>query len=223
MAKWLDPAAEAALVQGLRARDQGAAAEFVRLCISEFVGIARQSGRNDLDAYAVANEALERGMRAIGSFTPRPGATLRSWLFRILINCIRSAARKEKRLRAHEVTGIEFGEGDVDPDAEVIDGDPAVTPTGMPTPVAESRVPVPTTLGAVGAALLKCMSPRERAVMTLQAAGFSDAEIGKELKIKRGAVRVARLRARERAPETLKEIAPTLDETIQRRFRKLLN
>jgi RNA polymerase sigma factor (sigma-70 family) len=222
LAKWLEPAAEAALVQGLRDRDQDAAAELVRLCLPEFLGVARQS-LQDADAYAVVNEALERGMRAIASFVPRPGATLRSWLFRILINCIRSAARKEKRLRAHEVTGIEFSEDATDPDAEPIDGDPMVPPTGLPTPVAESRAPTPAALGAVGSALLDCMSPRERAVMTLQATGMSDADIAAELRIKPGAVRVARLRARERGAETLKDIAPTLDETIQRRFRKLFH
>jgi RNA polymerase sigma factor (sigma-70 family) len=222
LAKWLDPAAEAALVQRLRDRDQDAAAELVRLCLPEFLGTARQSLK-DPDAYAVSNEALERGMRAIGSFTPRPGATLRSWLFRILINCIRSAARKEKRLRAHEVAGIDLDQGDIDPEAEPIEGDPVVASAAVPTPVAESRVPAPAALSAVTSALVGCMSSRERAVMTLQAAGKSDAEIAAELKIKPGAVRVARLRARERAAEAIKNIAPTLDEVIQRRFRKLLN
>jgi RNA polymerase sigma factor (sigma-70 family) len=170
----------------------------------------------------VANEALERAVRAIDSFGPRPGATLRSWLFRILFNCIKSAARKEKRLRAHEILGVEFAEGTVDPDAEPVEGDPVGVSTPVPTPITEERVPAPS-LVAVTSALLDCMSPRERDVMTRQGHGMSDEQIAADLSIKVGAVRVARLRARERATEALKDIAPTLDEAIQRRFRKLLN
>jgi DNA-directed RNA polymerase specialized sigma24 family protein len=66
-------------------------------------------------AYAVANEAIAQAVLAIDSFAPRPRATLRPWLYRILMNCIRAGARKEKRLRAHEVNGVEFvGESDRD-------------------------------------------------------------------------------------------------------------
>lgn len=222
MAKWLDAAAEAALVQGLRDRDPDAAADLVRLCLPELLGTARQSGLHDQDAYAVANEALERAVRAIDSFRPRPGATVRSWLFRILFNCIKSAARKEKRLRAHEVTGIEFGESAVDQDTEAVECDPVVAPA-VPTPITEEHVPAPIALAVVTSVLLDCMSPRERDVMTRQGHGMSDEQIAADLGIRLGAVRAARLRARKRAAEALKDIAPTLDETIQRRFRKLLN
>jgi RNA polymerase sigma factor (sigma-70 family) len=222
LARWLDAAAEAALVQGLRDRNQDAAAELVQLCLPELLGTARQSGLQDQDAYAVALETLERSMRAIGSFTPRPGATLRSWLFRILFNCIKSAARKEKRLRAHEITGMEFGDGEVDPDTELSEGELAAAPAG-PTPVAESRLSAPAALGAVTTALLDRMTPRERDVMIRQGDGMSDDQIAADLGVKVGAVRTARARARKHATDALKEIAQTLDETIQRRFRKLLN
>lgn len=223
MAKWLDAAAEAALVQGLRDRDQNAAADLVRLCLPELVGTARQNGLQGEDAFAVANETLERAVRAITSFKPRPGATLRSWLYRILFNCIKSAARKEKRLRTHEVTGIEFAEGIADPDDELAEGDSVFASAAVPTPAAEERVAAPTGLAAVTSALLSRMTPRERDVMIRQGQGMSDEQIADDLGMKIGAVRTARTRARKHATEALKDIAPTLDETIQRRFWKLLN
>jgi RNA polymerase sigma factor (sigma-70 family) len=223
LAKWLDAAAEAALVQGLRDRDPEAAASLVRLCLAELQGTARGWGLQDQDAYAVANETLARAVLAIGSFAPRPGATLRSWLFRILMNCIRTAARRENRLRAHEVNGIEFVEEDLDRDIDSIDVGVLDIRTPVPAPFAEEGRPLTSPVALVTSALLEHMSRREREVMIRTADGLSDQEIAADLGIKVGAVRAARLRARTRAADALQEIAPTLDETIHRRFRRLLS
>lgn len=223
MAKWLDAAAEAALVQGLRDRDPEAAASLVRICLAELQGTARGCGLQDQDAYAVANEALARAVLAIGSFAPRPGATLRSWLYRIMMNCIRAGARKENRLRAHEVNGVEFVEEEFDRDADSMDGDVPNACTPVPAPLTEEAAPLASPVAVVTSVLLERMSPRERAVMTRTADGMSDQQIASDLRIKVGAVRAARLRARTRAADALQEIAPTLDETIHRRLRKLLS
>jgi hypothetical protein len=110
-------------------------------------------------------------------------------------NCIRTWAPKEKRLRGHEVGGVEFAEGSVDPDAEAVDCDPPAVPKAIAAPIAEDGVPAASPLAVVTTTLLVCMSPREREVMIRTAARWSDNEIAADLGIRPSCRRSRRRRA----------------------------
>jgi RNA polymerase sigma factor (sigma-70 family) len=184
-------------------------------------GMARACGLQEQDAYILGVETLDKAIRAIGSFTLRPGATLRSWVYRILMNRIRDFARRRKRQLQHEVSSEEF----VEPEAEPADGDALVARRATAgAPLSEEGAPFASPAAAtLATAILERMSPREREVMTQTANGASDKEIASDLRIGLGAVRVARLRARARAAAALQDSAPTLDETIHRTLRRLLS
>jgi RNA polymerase sigma factor (sigma-70 family) len=203
----------------------------VRRFLPELKGTALACGLQEQDAYILGNETLEKAIRAIGSYNPRPGATLRSWVYRILINGIRDFARRRKGQLQHEVSREEFvePEADVQPDADA-DPQPADgaapllrRPAAEVAPLAEDVAPSASAAATLATAILDRLSPRERDVMIRTANGASDQEIAAELRIGLSAVRVARLRARARAVDALRDIAPTLDETIHRALRRLLS
>jgi len=183
-------------------------------------GTGLACGLQDQDAYILAIQALSKAIQAIDSYQPRPGATLRSWVFRILMNGIRDFARGRKRQLENEVSLQECLDAS-EPRAGIDDEPPSGSrgiAQGLTIEEGPAASPTDTVLGVA----LDRMSPRERDVMIRTAEGVSDADIATELGITRSAVRVARARARSRALDALTEILPTLDEAIHRRLRKLL-
>lgn len=225
MANWLDDSAEAELVQGLRDRSPAAAETLERLFLARLKGVAQATwGLQEADAYSVALETLMKVVRGIDSFTERPGAKFRSWVLRIMLNCLKDFVRRRKQQREREVSGdalaeIEGAEEPEDAGERVVARRATlVLPTASDEPQAVASPAM-----VVATAVLERLTPRERDVMLLTRDRLSDADIADRLQISLVAVRVTRSRARSHAQEALAEIAPTLDERIQRKFRKLLS
>lgn len=223
MASWLDESTEVALVKGLRDRAPTAAEALVRLFLAKLIGIAHAWDLQDADAQSVAFEALMKVVRGIDSFATQPGASFRSWVFRIMLNCLKDFVKRRKRLREHEVGTDTLASGEsIDEAGEILDGTTRQHIIAA-SPSHEEPVSASPLMTAVASTLLESMSPRERAVITRTADGMSDPDIAAELRISRTAVRAARSRARSRAGTALAQITPTLDETIYRKLRKLLD
>jgi RNA polymerase sigma-70 factor (ECF subfamily) len=97
----LEPAAaqadtEMSLLLSLRAGDERAFLTLVRAHHGALVRVARgYVGRNEL-AEEVAQEAWQGFLESLPRFEPRT-ATVKTWLFRILVNCARARGRKERR------------------------------------------------------------------------------------------------------------------------------
>ena len=225
MTNWLDDSTEVELVQGLSDRRPEAAETLVRLFLTPLKGFARAAwDLQDADAYSVALEALTKVIRGIDSFTERPGAKFRSWVWVIMLNCLKDFVRRLKRQREHEVSGDALVE--IENVEELEEADELFVrrraTVASPTASDEPRA-VASPAKVVVTAVMERLTPREQDVMILTGDSLSDIEIAERLQIGLGAVRVARSRARSHAQEALAAIAPTLDEGIQLKFRKLLS
>jgi DNA-directed RNA polymerase specialized sigma24 family protein len=133
-------------------------------------------------------------------------------VFRIAINGIRDFGRERSRRLEREASLEEVSEKDL--------LETHVTRHGVDG-IASGRDQT-AALATFTEALLAEMSPREREVITRTAKGLSDSAIAAELDVNVNAVRAARCRARARSNHALRDIAPTLDEIIHRKLRKLL-
>ena len=223
MANWLDDSTEAELVQGLRDRNPAAAETLEHLFLSRLKALARAWGLQEADAYSVALEALLKVVRRIDSFTERPGAKFRSWVLRIMLNCLKDFVKRRKEQREREVSADRLSAAEAVEDSED-DDEPMQRPRsafGSPTSDEPGAGAAHATI--VATAVLDRLSPRERDVMIRTGNGMCDADIAVDLGISQTAVRVARSRARVHAKEALADIAPTLDERIHREFRKLFS
>lgn len=83
------------LLVALRAGDEGAFLSFVRAQHGALIRVARAYVREAAIAEEVAQEAWAGFLESLSRFQPE-SATLKTWLFRILINCARARARKER-------------------------------------------------------------------------------------------------------------------------------
>jgi RNA polymerase sigma-70 factor (ECF subfamily) len=89
-------AAEEQLLRALRAGDERAFLVLVRAHHASLVRVARgYVGRVEV-AEEVAQEAWQGFLESLPRFEPHT-ATVKTWLFRILVNCARARQRKERR------------------------------------------------------------------------------------------------------------------------------
>jgi RNA polymerase sigma factor (sigma-70 family) len=221
LSDWLSNSAEAELVQALRDGDPRASYTLVELLLPQLTRFAQAFGLQEADAYSVALVTLEKAGRRIDSYQPRPGATFKSWIVRILFNSAKDVVRVQNRQRAREMSLEEWSSSEYDdtnsPETVVGSVEPATTvPIDHDEPVASPMAVITTTL-------LKRMTPRERDVMTRTADGMTDDAIADDLEMQVGAVRVARSRARASAKRTLQGLAPDLDVAIRLKLRKLFS
>ena len=96
------------LVDRLRAGDQTAFAAVVRRWSPAMLRVARAHVRTHASAEEVVQEAWLGVVRGLDGFEGR--AELRTWVFRILVNCARRRGRTDSRMNA------ELGGPTVDPD-----------------------------------------------------------------------------------------------------------
>lgn len=83
------------LLPALREGDRRAFDQLIRRHQRGVWRVVQRYLRNEADTADVVQQAFVRALRALGSF--RGAATLRSWLFRIAINCALSWIRDHKR------------------------------------------------------------------------------------------------------------------------------
>ena len=107
---------DAALVDRLRAGDQDAFAAVVRQWSPAMLRVARAHVRTHASAEEVVQETWLGVVRGLDGFEGR--AQLRTWVFRILVNCARRRGRTDSRMNA------ELGGPTVDPDRFRGDDDP---------------------------------------------------------------------------------------------------
>jgi RNA polymerase sigma-70 factor (ECF subfamily) len=86
---------EAALVEGLRARDPRAFETMVRLYAGRMMAVARRLVGNDEDARDVVQDALLSAFRAIGRFEGQ--SRISTWLHRIVVNTALMKLRTRRR------------------------------------------------------------------------------------------------------------------------------
>lgn len=84
------------LLTALRAGDERAFLLLVREHHRALVRVACGYVKSDAIAEEVAQEAWENFLQTLTRFEPHT-ATLKTWLFRILVNCARARSRKERR------------------------------------------------------------------------------------------------------------------------------
>jgi RNA polymerase sigma-70 factor (ECF subfamily) len=90
-----DDLAERRLVRALRAGDADAYAELHRRYHRRLVGLAMAQGCSREAAQEVVQETWAAVVQHIGRF--RGSCTLKTWIFRILINAARATSRREAR------------------------------------------------------------------------------------------------------------------------------
>lgn len=110
---------ERALVERLRARDEGAVAELAARYGHTIFQLAIRYVRNHEDAEEVVQDVLLKVFRKIDAF--RGDAALSSWIFRITFNAAMSRLRRSKIVRSAEVAGVEIGARVNDETQAVID------------------------------------------------------------------------------------------------------
>ena len=130
-----DDAAEQAMLARLKARDEGAFNELVRAWSPIMMRVARGFVSTDASAQEVVQEAWLGVIRGLGTFEGR--SSLRTWVFRILMNIAKTRGVKE-----HRITPLSSLAGDddvgrtVDPSRFRPDDDPRYpgnwTPAGRP-------------------------------------------------------------------------------------------
>jgi RNA polymerase sigma factor (sigma-70 family) len=164
-------ASEHQLVSALRAGDERAYAKLHELYDARLVALARAHGCSRAVAQEVVQETWAAAVRNIHAFQGR--STLKTWIFRILVNAANAQVKRERRLVAL-------------PAAE--------PPSSARTP--HEQVVWKEVLARVRAAI-ESLSPAQRKVIVLRdLQGLSSDEICEHLEISEGNQRVLLHRAR---------------------------
>jgi len=192
-----EAAAERALVERLRRRDEVAFSTLVEALHPVLVRVAR----GHVQSWAVAEDVAQATwlgvLSGIDRFEGR--SSLRTWIFRILVNTARTVRARESRslstctapARCHQ---LEDGEG--------------VTTRSAPSVASpEERLLAAEMLAAIGAAV-EALPQRQRTVIALRdLVGAGSSEVCQLLGVSAGSQRVLLHRARARVRETLLERA----------------
>jgi RNA polymerase sigma-70 factor (ECF subfamily) len=188
---------DAELVQRLRAGDERAFAELVDAYDGRLRRLARTFVRTDAAADDVVQETWLAVLRGIDRFEGR--SSLRTWLFRILVNRARTRAVREARTLPFSSLG---------PDTE--DGTPAVDPDAfrdggwVTPPVEPDAEALAGELRGRLAEIVDTLPERERTVILLRdVAGLEGPEVAEALGVSEGNQRVILHRARSKVREQL--------------------
>jgi RNA polymerase sigma-70 factor, ECF subfamily len=126
---------DAVLVKALAARDPDAFAYLLDRYHPSLVRLAQQYVPSRAVAEEVAQETWLAVIEGIDRFEQR--SSIKTWLFRILINIARSRGVQERRSIPFATT-------------PTLDDEPAVDPTKIPTPRQEHARPMETATASVG-------------------------------------------------------------------------
>jgi len=176
---------DARLVDGLRARDEAAAREVLDLYGASMLRIAAAVVRSQALAEDVVQETWLAVLKGIHRFQRR--SSLRTWIFRILLNKARTQAARERRLTRF---------------SELPAGDPVRASAGDdPEAWALAAESLSVAREAIGT-----LPPTQSAVIVLRdLQGWPAEEVSEVLRLSRGNQRVLLHRARCRIRSTLDE------------------
>ena len=189
---------EAELLARLRARDEAAFAEVVRAWSPTMLRVARAHVSTDASAGEVVQEAWLAVVRGLAGFEGR--SSLKTWVFRILVNLAKTRGVKEQRTRPFSSLLPEDEGPSVDPSRFDEQGAWSEPPSSF-TPEGEA---LRGEVRGLLAAAIDALPERHRAVLTLRdVEGLSSEEVCELLDISPGNQRVLLHRARAKVREAL--------------------
>ena len=194
--------ADSALLERLRAGDEGAFMELVERYQPALVRLAQSFVPSRAVAEEVAQETWLGVLNGIDRFEGR--SSLKTWIFRILVNRAKTRGERESRSVPFSSLEREDGEPAVDPDRFAGDGawsSPPRSWEGEP----EERLLAGEARAVIDAEIAK-LPPVQRQVITLRdVEGFDAAEVRDLLDLTDGNQRVLLHRARSRVRRALEE------------------
>jgi RNA polymerase sigma-70 factor, ECF subfamily len=198
-------AAEAELLDALRAGEESGFAALVQQYHASFLRVARIYVSNRATAEEVAQETWLAVLNGLDRFEGR--SSLKTWIFRILTNIARTRAQRDARSLPFSSLGGEAGEPAVDPDrfapaGERWAGHWKSYPERWDT-LPEERLVGDETRARVEDAIDR-LPPTQRQVITLRdVAGWSSEEVCSALEISETNQRVLLHRARSKVRQAL--------------------
>jgi RNA polymerase sigma-70 factor (ECF subfamily) len=209
-----DHGTDAAVVRALRAGDEGAFASLVDRYYDTMLRVARTYVGTKEAAEDVVQETFLGVVQGIDRFEER--SSLRTWMFRILVNRARTRGERENRTRPFSAltSELENDEPSVDPDRFVSEGRWAGF---WAAPPSAHHIPEAHVLAAEAGdrlmAAIEALPPAQRTVITLRdVKGFSATEVCELLDISEANQRVLLHRARSKARAALERY---LDERVE--------
>ncbi len=197
-----------ALVAALRAGDESAFAGLVDRYYGPMLRLARQFVATKEAAEDVVQETFLGVIQGIDRFEGR--SSLRTWMFRILVNRARTRGEREGRTRPFSALslGLDTDEPAVDPDRFVREGRWSGFWSAPPSPAELPEASVLAgELGAQLQAALDTLPAAQRVVIDLRdVKGFSSAEVCELLDISEGNQRVLLHRARSKARAAFEQL-----------------
>jgi RNA polymerase sigma-70 factor, ECF subfamily len=198
-------AAEAALLDALRAGDESAFAALVQEHHSSILRVARIYVSNRATAEEVAQETWVAVLNGLDRFEGR--SSLKTWIFRILTNIAKTRAQRDARSVPFSSLGDDSGEPAVDPDRFVSAGGRWAGhwksyPDRWDT-LPEERLVGDETRAHVERAIDR-LPPKQRQVITLRdVEGWSSDQVCSALEISETNQRVLLHRARSKVRQAL--------------------
>jgi RNA polymerase sigma-70 factor, ECF subfamily len=190
---------DARLVAGLRAGDEGAFAELMRLYGGSMLRVAQMYVSSRSVAEDVVQEVWLGVLKGIARFEGR--SSLKTWLFRIVANTAKTRGAREARSIPFSALGAD-DEAAVDPDRFL---DPAERFPGHWAVPPEGRVLADEALGVIGEAIER-LPESQRAVITMRdVQGLSAEEVRNVLDLSETNQRVLLHRARSKVRRALEE------------------
>lgn len=204
---------DAVLVAALRAGDEGAFAGLIDRFYDTMLRVARRHVATKEAAEDVVQETFLGVIQGIDRFEER--SSLRTWMFRILVNRAKTRGEREGRIRPFSSfeSELEADQPSVDPDRFIADGRRAGF---WGTPPSVAHLPEVGVLAGETRDRLRdaihALPPAQRLVLMLRdVQGFSAAETCELLDLSEGNQRVLLHRARAKARAALERY---LDEPV---------
>jgi RNA polymerase sigma-70 factor, ECF subfamily len=198
---------DARLVDGLRARDEAAFAELVRMYGAGMLRVAQMFVSSRAVAEEVVQEAWLGVLKGIDRFEGR--SSLKTWLFRIVANTAKTRGVREARSVPFSSLGDDEEDGTVSPDrflgaGERFPGHWAVPPASW-AGVPEERLLATETMDVLRREIER-LPPSQRAVLTLRdIEGLTADEVCNALDLTETNGRVLLHRARAKVRAALEE------------------
>jgi RNA polymerase sigma-70 factor (ECF subfamily) len=198
---------EQRLVEALRAGDQAAFEQLIRMYNASLLRVARIYVSSRSVAEEVVQETWLGVLNGIGRFEGR--SSLKTWIFRILTNTAKTRGLRESRSIPFSALEdpVRTPESAVDP-ARFLPADDPVDPGGWaipPAPLPEQALLARETLDVIEGAI-EALPPAQRAVITLRdVEGWSSEEIRNALEVSKTNQRVLLHRARSKVRRALEE------------------
>jgi RNA polymerase sigma-70 factor, ECF subfamily len=190
---------DAALVTALRAGDEAAFATLIDRYYATMLRVARMYVATKEAAEDVVSDTFLGVIQGIHRFEGR--SSLKTWLFRILVNRAKTGGQREARSRPFSslAAELEADEPAVDPDRFRADGRWATPPSAVP----EDEV-LAAEAGERLMAAIDALPPAQRTVISLRdVEGFSGPEVSGLLEISEANQRVLLHRARSKVRAAL--------------------